>query len=178
METTANERAAIRNVPGRVRALRAFVRDHEPPDHTAPAAAWFRYLAKLKAVQGNLHNLSSLPACLIAKDYLSARLPMAPFDVAQKPQAAPGLDIDAATSDGRRVIGELKTTVPYGVVRLGAAQHKAIATDIAKLRAKAADHKFLFVTDPQTKKAVERAFAADLHEIEVVCLVDSGHGSA
>jgi hypothetical protein len=56
------------------------------------------------------------------------------------------------------------------VVRLGAAQHKAVRHDLDKLRAERADRKFLFVTDAATERAVGRAFAAELAEIEVVCL--------
>lgn len=170
MESTEREQAALGIIADRVDALREFVTRRTPPDRGAPAADWFCYLAELKAVQGNTHNLSSLAACLMAKEYLIQRLPMAPFDVAEKPQGAPGLDIDAHTIDGRRVVGELKTTVPYAGSRLGAAQSKSFASDVAKLEAAEAPLKFLFVTDPTTKQAVEHAFGSRLRNIAVVCL--------
>jgi hypothetical protein len=92
----------------------------------------------MKAIVGNASNDMSFIAALMAKDYLYSTLPMVDYDAGLKPQGAPGLDIDERTSDGRRVVGEIKTTTPYNGPDLGAQQKAMFAKDFDKLNAASA----------------------------------------
>jgi hypothetical protein len=82
------------------------------PDTSSPWE-FYSYLAKAKRILGNLNLGMSFAGNLMAKHYLTIKLPMIAFDAAQKPQGAPGLDIDVRTVDGQRVVAEVKTTDPY-----------------------------------------------------------------
>lgn len=95
---------------------------------------------------------------------------MQPFDVAFKPQGAPGLDIDAKTIDGERVVGEIKTTTPYHGHDLGAAQKLTFVKDFRKLEEAVAVHKFFFVTDEATFDVVQRRYLDQLPGSTVVLL--------
>jgi hypothetical protein len=86
----------------------------------------------MKAVQGNTSNDLSFVGLLTPKAYLMRTLPLQPFDVAAKAQGAPGLDVDARTTDGRRVVGELNDH-PYLGTALGAQQRWTFEKDFAKL---------------------------------------------
>jgi hypothetical protein len=68
-------------------------------------------------------------------------------------QGAPGIDIDVETSEGHRIVAEIKTTVPYKPSDFGGKQAESFKNDFAKLVEAEAAHKFLFVTD-------SRAFSA------------------
>ena len=93
-------------------------------------------------------------ATLMAKQFLSRRH-YVEFDAAAKAQGAPGLDIDTQTRDGRRVIAEIKTTVPYLGTDFGAQQATSIKKDIVKLNSASADYKYFFVTDASAFKALK-----------------------
>jgi hypothetical protein len=95
------------------------------------------------------------------------------FDVSAKPQGAPGLDIDIQTRAGKRIIGEIKTTVPYSGARndLGAQQKDAFQKDFAKLNTTPADYKYFFVTDSATYNIVKRKYASQIPGVQVIHLV-------
>jgi hypothetical protein len=139
------------------------------PETTSPEA-FYRYLAKAKLILGNLNLSVSFAGNLMAKHYLTAKLPMIPFDAAQKPQGAPGLDVDARTADGKRVVAELKTTDPYLIHDLGAAQKTEFRKDFEKLKIARAEHKFFFVTEARTFEAMKRKYAREIPGITVVLL--------
>ena len=122
----------------------------------APPAKWFVYLQRIKESQGNLNNYLSFIACLMAKEYLHRRHGIDNWDVAEKPQGAPGLDIDLKTITGKRIIGEIKTTKPYEEDNFGAAQWTSFENDFRKLRRRRSDVKYLFVTHPLTYKYLKR----------------------
>ncbi len=99
---------------------------------------------------------------------------MQPFDVAAKAQGAPGLDIDAMTEDGERVVGEIKTTVPYNGPDLGASQQATFQKDFDKLRAAEAERKYFFVTNEAVFRLMQRSrYARELEGVTVV-LVTTG----
>jgi hypothetical protein len=93
-----------------------------------------------------------------------------PFDVADKAQGAPGLDLDPRTREGRRVIGELKTTTPYLGRALGAQQRVTFQKDFKKLVTADAYAKYFFVTDRAAFEAVRRDFAQEITGVIVVLL--------
>lgn len=62
--------------------------------------------------------------------------------MALKPQGSPGLDVDENTSDGKRIIGELKTTFPYKENNLGSNQKSNFIKNFVKLQHNKADYKY------------------------------------
>lgn len=147
---TDKEKHYCSEIASRVSRMRAFLNENTLPDPPAPSA-WHSFLSELCRIQGNISNDGSFIATLLAKEYLRSRFRVE-FDAANKPQGAPGIDIDIRTSDGRHIVAEIKTTVPYKTSDFGASQADHFKKDFAKLGASNADHKFLFVTD-------SRAFA-------------------
>jgi hypothetical protein len=81
-----------------------------------------------------------------------------------------------ATSDGHDfprliVVGELKTTKPYQP-GFGAAQRTHILKDLARLATSSADHRFMFVVDPNAYRTLcTRSFASRAPGVEVVDLI-------
>lgn len=132
------------------------VRNHlnATPIHASQEpVALFNMLATFRELQGNLSNDVSFAATLLAKAYLYNKFGLT-FDAAEKPQGAPGIDIDVNTPKGERVVGEIKTTVPYQANDFGAQQAKSFKADFAKLATVIAQHKFLFVTDSRSYKVL------------------------
>ena len=139
-------------------------------------AQWFEYLAKVKLIQGNINNDISFIACMMAKNYLTQRFDISQFDVSIKPQGAAGLDIDLISTDGERIIGEIKTTVPYSKTKnnLGANQKKAFSNDFDKLNKTPANHKFLFVTDKVTFEVIQSRYSSIIPKVKIVLLSHPG----
>jgi len=122
----------------------------------AEPAEWYAFLSALRQIQGNLSNDVSFIATLLAKRYLRSKFGV-DFDAAEKPQGAPGIDIDVQTSDGHRIVAEIKTTVPYQASDFGAQQAASFKKDFVKLAASSATHKFLFVTDSRAFSALQKS---------------------
>ena len=169
VELTARERRAVHSILDRIMTLARFLQE-SPVPREPTSADLFSYLARMKEIQGNTDNGTSLVACLLAKEYLYQHLTMVPFDVAAKPQGAPGLDIDERTTDDARVVAEIKTTVPYGAKDLGAAQKASFESDFKKLGAAQAHHRFFFVTDRHTFEIVRARYAPRIRGVRVVLL--------
>jgi hypothetical protein len=107
----------------------------------------------------------------LAKAYLNRRFGITDFDAAGKPQGASGIDIEARTADGKIVVGELKTTKPYQP-GFGAQQRTSILKDLSRLATSRADHRIMFVVDPDAYRALcSRNFASKAPGVEVVDLV-------
>ncbi len=170
MVLTANEQAYLVATTRRIDTLARFLSERPSPTHEATTREWYTYLSSLKAILGNASNGMSFVATLMAKDYLSHKLPMKSFDAAAKPQGAPGLDIDERTMDGKRVVAEIKTTTPYQGSDLGAQQKATFKKDFDKLRQVEAEHKFFFVTEQATFEIVKRRYIDQLHGVKVVLL--------
>jgi hypothetical protein len=77
------------------------------------------------------------------------------------------------TIDGKRVIGEIKTTTPYKGNELGAQQQATFVKDFKKLLAPSAEFKFFFVTDPAAYEVMERKYKPQIPGVEVVLLTNS-----
>jgi len=110
---TLAEQRYVEVIGGKIDALKRHLIDQRMPEQDASTLDWYRFLLAMKEISGNTSNAMSFVASLMAKEYLSARLSMRTFDVAAKAQGAPGLDIDEQTTDGKRVIAEIKTTIRY-----------------------------------------------------------------
>jgi hypothetical protein len=90
--------------------------------------------------------------------------------MALKPQGSPGLDIDETTSEGKRIIGELKTTYPYKEKDLGANQKANFIKDFEKLQHNEADYKYFFLTEIKTFDIVRSKYSHHLKGIHLVLL--------
>ena len=95
---------------------------------------WFGFLARFKDELGNFNTDVSLMATLMAKQYLEARLDLAPFDAALKPMGAPGLDIDERTITDERVVAEIRRHTLTDRDDLGAAQKTSFENDATNWR--------------------------------------------
>lgn len=150
-----HEIAKMKDIEQRLVAMHAHLAKDIPP--LEDSTAWFRYLTELKAIQGNANNDVSFVATILAKEYLLRRYDVKDFDAAEKPQSAPGIDIDVRLPDGRRLIVELKTTNPYMENDFGAMQRKTIKKDFAKLSKTEADLKLFLVTDSATFRFMQKS---------------------
>ena len=150
--------------------LRSFL-DHERLCDPVDATPWLGYLLGIKHSLGNLNNDIGFVATLLAKAYLNRRFGIADFDAAGKAQGASGIDIAARTADGKTVAGELKTTKPYQP-GFGAAQRSSILKDLTRLASTTADHRFMFVIDPDAFRDLCKSnFASKASGVEIVDLV-------
>lgn len=151
---TEKEKRYCSEIADRVSRIREFLYKNtliEPPE----PVQWHSFLSTLRKIQGNLSNDGSFIATLLAKQYLNTKFGVE-FDAAEKPQGAPGIDIEVESSDGQRIVAEIKTTVPYQVSDFGAQQAASFKKDFAKLAASGAKHKFLFVTDSGVFLALQK----------------------
>ena len=153
-------------------ALRRVLNETEFNPKRHDPIEWYRAAAAIRHVLGNFDNDVSFVACLLAKQFLYQRHTIAPFNVAEKPQGAPGLDFDVESVDGERIIAELKTTVPYRENDLGSNQRDSFLRDFDKLARTPADFKYFFVTDAQTYHVVNDRYRQFLPGVELVLLAD------
>ena len=145
MMLTENEKRYCSEISNRVSQMREFLNQNnlvEPPQPND----WHSFLSSLRKIQGNLSNDGSFIATLLAKQYLCSKF-VIDFDAAEKPQGAPGIDINLETAEGLQIVAEIKTTVPYQESDFGAQQAASFKKDFAKLAVSEAKYKFLFVTD-------------------------------
>jgi hypothetical protein len=167
---TEREHRYCTEIKARIAQARAFLLADDLPECPEPKSL-FQLLARLREIQGNVSNDVSFAATLLAKEYLSARFSIT-FDAAEKPQGAPGIDIDVVTSSGERIIAEIKTTVPYQLSDFGAQQAASFKKDFVKLAGATAMHKFLFVTDKRAYVALQKPkYLAQIPGVRVVNLI-------
>lgn len=149
---TEREQRYLTEIANRMVAMKEYLDSHAVPTLNTPTDL-LGFLATLRQIQGNLSNDVSFAATLMAKEFLSSRFGVT-FDAAEKPQGAPGIDIELQLPDGKRLAAEIKTTVPYQANDFGAQQAASFKKDFAKLSLASADHKFLFVTDARAYSAL------------------------
>lgn len=143
---TSREQKYCDEIADRIDRLRMLLTERSL-DRQGPPAVWYEFLSALKQIQGNTSNDLSFIATLLAKRYLGEKHQVS-FCAAEKPQGAPGIDIDVTNPQGERIVGEIKTTAPYQVLDFGAQQAAMFKKDFAKLTAAEAKYKYLFVTEP------------------------------
>jgi hypothetical protein len=171
MAMTSNEQAYFERIRQHVTMLYDYLSTRAVPIED-DAEAWFEFIAGIRDIQGNISNDQSFLATMLVKRYLMSRFNLVDFDAAEKAQGAPGLDIDARTVDGDRLVGEIKTTVPYGKNDLGAQQKTTFQKDFKKLNEADATHKFFFVTSRRTFEIVRARYAHLIPDVEIILLVD------
>jgi len=168
VERTPNEQQHLEKQRQRLTELKAFLNTQPLPGDAAPTIEWLSYLLEMKSLLGHTHNATTVVATMLARDYLTSTLSMRPFDATTKPPGRPGLDIDEETTDGKRVIGEIKTTTPYQ--EMGANQKTSLKKDFDRLELDSAAFKFFFVTDDSTYAFVRRKYALQYPDITIVLL--------
>lgn len=168
---TTTSRVALEKAASTVDQLRAFLTETPTPSPT-DTNAWLAYALRIRVIQGNVSNMASLVATILAHDYIVQHANAEPYDAVAKPQGAPGLDIEARTRDGARIVGEIKTTVAYGDADLGAAQKASFLADFEKLRESNAPHRFFFLVDRRTFDIVRKKYSKHLAAVKVVLLPD------
>jgi hypothetical protein len=174
---TAGELAFRKTIIAKDRLLRSFLAEQRF-DETATPHEWLAYLTGIKDAIGNISNDVAFVATLLIKDYLRRRFGIMNFDAGAKAQGASGLDIEARTTDGLIVIGELKTTKPYQP-GFGAQQRTQILKDLDRLQRTKADHRIMFVTDASAFRTLRsRNFAARAPDVEFVELVTGANSQA
>jgi hypothetical protein len=151
---TGREQKYCTEIAHRIDRLRTLLNERTVEAGAQPAV-WYDFLSALKEIQGNTSNDISFIATLLAKRYLAENHNVH-FCAAEKPQGAPGIDIDVKTEDGRRIVAEIKTTMPYQRVDFGAQQAEMFKKDFAKLVLAEANHKYLFVTEAAAFEALKR----------------------
>ena len=151
---TARESRYCAEIADRMSRIRDHLNEASLADPVEPST-WYEFLSALRKIQGNLSNDLGFVATLLAKRYLSSKFSV-DFDAAEKPQGAPGIDIDVRTADGQRIVAEIKTTDPYQPNDFGAQQAASFNKDFIKLAAASAAHKFLFVTEPRAFSVLQK----------------------
>jgi hypothetical protein len=141
-------------IAGRIDKIKSLLNRSSLGDPDSPIL-WYSFLSSFRQIQGNASNDLSFIATLLAKRYLIERFHVT-FCAAEKPQGAPGIDIDLRALNGERVVGEIKTTVPYQGVDFGAQQATSFKRDFVKLSAADAKYKFLFVTEPSAFTVIKK----------------------
>ncbi len=173
---TEPEQARCGEITKRLDVLRRLLVRNTPSAADDPSA-WYKYLAAVKAVLGNLNNDLSFVATLMAKRYLAEHHSITHFDAAAKAQGAPGLDIDLATTDGQRIVAEIKTIEPYLPGDFGANQKKTFRDDFAKLNAAQASIKYLFVSEARSYDILRRKYTHEIPGVRIVLLFPSDQGA-
>jgi hypothetical protein len=168
-EHTVKERAYFERICQHITALSEFLATTPQPEAGA-TLEWFEFIAKVRAIQGNISNDQSFLGTMLAKLYLMQHFDLGDYDAAGKEQGAPGLDIDIRLDTGERIIGEIKTTVPYGEKDLGAQQKDSFRKDFKKLNEAQADYKFFFITNPRTLEIMQRRYFQEIPDVKIVFL--------
>jgi hypothetical protein len=167
---TKNEEHSCGIIERRVNELRQFLNTHELEECTN-FVSWYKYLNSMKGILGNFDNNISYVATLLAKQYITNHFKILPFDAAEKPQGAPGMDIDITTREGKRIIGQIKTTMPYGKNDFGSNQKTHIKKDLESLKNSRADYKFMFVTEFLTFELLKEKYLSPNSGLKLVNLL-------
>lgn len=169
MSLTENEKKQLNDVFKIINDLKSYLNKNNL-EQTNEIKNIYKYMIGIKSIQGNINDSISFISCLLAKNYLEKLFKFKNFDVAIKPQSAPGLDIDEITEDGKRIIGEIKTTDPYKNNDFGANQIKSFRNDFEKLKKTNATYKYLFVTETKAFEILHNKYSQELVNVEIVLL--------
>ncbi len=76
---TSGEQYYLQRLQGRLTELRNYLNDANLADD-ADMATWYRYVATIRAIQGNINNDLSFIATVMVKQYLGLRFDISNFD--------------------------------------------------------------------------------------------------
>lgn len=178
IELLTNELTNMEGIKHRLMQVRSHLSGNDFPE-IDNISAWYSFLVELKNIQGNFNNDVSFIATLLAKKYLKEKYEVDNFNAAEKPQGAPGLDIDVTLPNGSRLVAEIKTTIPYMSKDLGAQQRATFKKDFRKLAEAEAAIKLFLLTERKTYQLMKKPkYKAQLSGIQVVLLTASEEFSA
>lgn len=161
----------IEGLSNKMEKIRGFLSDNMVSDFSDKGVVeQYESLKGFRRIIGNIDNDLSFLCCLLIKEFLIQSHSVYELNMALKPQGSPGLDVDETTIDGKRVIGELKTTYPYQENDLGANQKSNFIKDFEKLQQNVADYKYFFVTELKTFDIVRSKYSKYLKGIHLVLL--------
>ncbi len=168
---TSNEERYCRAIETKLEALERHLQSNAL-SQPINARVWLFHLSGIKSALGNINNDMSFVASLLIKEFLEAEYGCVDFDAARKPQGAAGPDVVATAADGSTIVGELKTTTPYQM-GFGAAQRLSILKDLDRLASSVADHRLMFVVDPDSFDTLchHNSFAFRAPGVRVVDLI-------
>jgi len=165
-----DEQNACKNIVQRMLQVRSYLEENDFPALN-DILAWYDFLTDIKTIQGNFNNDVSFLATMLAKQYLEENYDLENFNAADKPQGAPGLDIDIYLPDGRRLIAEIKTTIPYKPNDLGAQQVNTFEKDFLKLGEAQAEIKLFFLTEKRTFELMKKPkYRSQLRNVHIILL--------
>lgn len=130
----------------------------------------FKFFNHIKEIMGNFNTDVSFISCLMAKDYLCSQFNLGHFDVSEKSQSAPGPDIEVYTAEGKKIIAEIKSTIPYKDNDFGSQQIDSLRNDFSKLKNSSADYKYMFVTNELAYNILNNKYSDELEGIMLVLL--------
>jgi len=81
-----------------------------------------------------------------------------------------GVDIVGYDNNKEKIVGEVKSTIPYGGNRLGAAQATSIKYDLDKMKKYPGASKYFFILNSIAKTAVMHRFQDELDDIKVLAI--------
>ncbi|WP_442598140.1 DUF7662 domain-containing protein [Neobacillus sp. D3-1R] len=164
----------IENLSTKLDKVRAFLTNELAIDFSKEGLVdQYETLKNFRRIIGNIDNDMSFIGCLLIKEFLNQRYTFSELNMALKPQGSPGLDVDETTIEGKRIIGELKTTYPYKENDLGANQKINFVKDFEKLQQNVADSKYFFVTEGKTFNIVQNKYGQYLNGITLVLLPEA-----
>lgn len=170
MDMSNQETNMLMKIVNKIENLKIYLDKEKLNNDSNELSYWYSYFTKIKRILGNFDNDISYIACLMAEQFLCSKYSFNNFDVSIKPQSAPGLDIDEITCDNKRVIAEIKTTIPYSETDLGAQQKKMFLKDFEKLKCNEAEYKYFFVTELKTFEIVKCKYSNELVGVTVILL--------
>lgn len=161
----------IESLSKKIDQVRAFLTDDVPSNFAnEDVIEQYEAMKGFRRIMGNIDNDLSFLGCLLIKEFLNQRHSFSELNMALKPQGSPGLDVDEKTTNGKRIIGELKTTYPYKENDLGANQKNTFMKDFEKLQQNVADIKYFFVTESKTFDIVRSKYSQYLKGVNLVLL--------
>lgn len=172
MDYTDTEKEKFASIRDYIQSLRDFLNKNSLPPNT-DITGQFAYSGQIKAITGNPANWQSFLSVMLAKKWLLQHYEIKDFDAGDKHENTRGLDIDIVTLDGKRIIGEIKTSVPVGQTNFGAKQKEMIHKDFQKLNDANADYKFFFMTDGRAYQYVTTKYREEIPQVKVVLLIDA-----
>lgn len=170
MNILNSEQDILDDIAKKIEKLKKYLGHEKFNQENKDMSYWYKYIVEIKRIIGNFDNDISFISCLMAKEFLYRKHSFKTFDISTKSQSAPGLDIDEMTSDGDRVVAEIKSTIPYKETDLGAQQRAMFFKDFEKLRDNEADYKYFFVTEIKAFQIVLNRYLDKLEGVTIVLL--------
>lgn len=170
MEFLETEKAELHKAINKLEKVNHYLNSIYFDDEDLDLFELFKYFNTVKEFLGNFNTDVSYLSCLLAKSYLCSQFDDLDFDASRKSQSAPGLDIDVTAKDSKRIIAEIKTTIPYKQNDFGSQQTDCLRKGFSKLHNHTADYKFLFVTDKNAYSILNTKYLDELNDIRLILL--------